>query len=81
MTSLTEANGSDDLLTRLEALAERLAAEIDVTEGHGLGVLVREYRQTVEAIDAVRKTETKPEGIDDLIAGKAGPDLRRLSIV
>lgn len=79
--TLTDANDSGDLITRLEALAAKLAEELDEAEGHGVGVLAREYRQTVEAIAALRKAEREPGSIDDLIEGKAGPDLRRLSVV
>lgn len=80
--TLQEANASDDTLTRLEALAGRLALQIDESDGgHGFGVLCREYRQTVEAIAAIRKTGERPKGIDDLVSGKPGPDLRRLSVV
>lgn len=79
--SLSSANADGDLITRLEALAAKLAEQIDITDGRGLGALAREYRQTVEAIEAVKKTEKEPGSINDLIERKAGPDLRRLSVV
>lgn len=79
--SLAIANAEGELLTRLEALAAKLAEQIDETDGRGLGALAREYRQTVEAIEAIKKTEKEPGSIDDLIEGKTGPDLRRLSVV
>lgn len=80
-TSMGLANATGDILVRLEALAAKLADELDECEGHGIGVIAREYRQTVEAIEALKKSEKEPGTIDDLIERKAGPDLRRLSIV
>lgn len=66
--SLTEAVASGDRVAALEAIRDRLAAELDAVEGRDAATVAKELRAVLDALNASEGGKGKESSSDDLAA-------------
>lgn len=75
--TVKKANKEGDRLAKLEALAERIASELDEASGATVARLAKEYRETVDEIEILKEEEDDDDEIGELLRereadGKSG---------
>ena len=75
--TVQKANKEGSRLEKLEALAERIANELDESSGATVARLAKEYRETVDEIEILKEEEDNDDEIGELLRereadGKSG---------